>query len=399
MADIGMGGFAVFFLQSPSFLAAQKQMESRQGMSNARTLFGIEHLPTDNHIRSMLDGVPPEHFDRMFYHVVDELEEIGALDRMRRLDGRMLIALDGTEHFTSYRIGCESCSTRRKADGKVQNFHAMLGASIVAPGTSDLLPLPPEFVRRQDGAKKQDCEVNAAKRWLARVGPKLARLKPVYLGDDLYSRQPVCEAILKAGGSFLLTCKPTSHTTMHEYIQGVEVDELRTTEKGAGKRRRHIRHRWMNGLPIRGGRDALTVNWFEITITSETGRRNYHNSFATDIPVSRDNVAELAECARARWKVENNTFRALKDGYHLEHNFGHGRETLASVLATFNMIAFLMQSACDLACEAWKAARAKLGARYRMLDHVKFLLCYVLHPDWDVVMKTVVSGELPARPP
>ena len=44
----------------------------------------------------------------------------------------------------------------------------------------------------------------------------------------------------------------------------------------------------------------------------------------------------------------NNTFKALKDGYHLEHNWARHRQTLASLLATFNLIAFLMQSACDL---------------------------------------------------
>ena len=372
LADIGMAAFAVFFLQSPSFLSAQKQLETRQGRSNAKTLFGIDRLPSDNHIRSMLDGVPPEHFDPMFHHVIDQLEQQGALDPLRRRDGRMLIALDGTECFTSTSIGCDGCSTRKLKNGEVQNFHAMLAASIVAPGTSSLLPLPPEFVRRRDGAAKQDCEITAAKRWLTRIGPRMARLKPVYLGDDLYCCQSVCQAILDAGGSFLLTCKPASHTTLYE---------------------------WIGDLPIRDGRDALSVNWFEATISSMSGKRLYHNSFATDMALGRDNVAELAECARARWKVENNIVKALKDGCHLDHSFGHGKITLASLLAMFNLIAFLMQSACDIACVAWKAARAKLAARYRLLDHMKFLTSYVVHQHWDEVMESIATGELPKRPP
>ena len=88
-------------------------------------------------------------------------------------------------------------------------------------------------------------------------------------------------------------------------------------------------------------------------------------------PVGPDSVAELADCARSRWKVENNAFKALKDGYHLEHNFGHGKETLASLLAAFNLIAFLMQSASDLVCESWREARAKLAARCRLLDNIE----------------------------
>ncbi len=157
---------AVMFLQCPSFLSAQKHLESRQGRSNARTLFGIERIACDNHIRDILDGIPPEHFDRMFHHVVNDLDGSGGLDFLRRLDGRLLIALDGIEYFASCKLGCRNCSTRLRTNGKVETFHAMLGASIVAPGSNHLLPLPPEFIRPRDGDEKQDCEIKAAKRWL-----------------------------------------------------------------------------------------------------------------------------------------------------------------------------------------------------------------------------------------
>ena len=92
-------------------------------------------------------------------------------------------------------------------------------------------------------------------------------------------------------------------------------------------------------------------------------------------------------------------YQGLKDGYHLERNFGHGRETLSSLLAMFNMIAFLIRSALDIERDGWQAARAKLAASYRLLDHMKFLACCVVHGDWDEVMQTIVTGELPTRPP
>ena len=114
MADIGIAAFAVFYLQRPSFPAAQAQIQSRQGRSSAETLSGIGRLPSGNHIRKTLEGVPPEHFDPVFAHVLNELERGGAL-------GRLLTALDGAECFTS--------SRRRLADGGTQNCHAMLAAS------------------------------------------------------------------------------------------------------------------------------------------------------------------------------------------------------------------------------------------------------------------------------
>ncbi len=197
MTDIGLAAFSVFFLQSPSFLAHQRALTEGpgRGRSNAHTLLGMTALPSDNHSRAMLDGAPPDHFDAVFATVLRDLDARGGLAAMRRLDGRMLIALDGSEHFCSRKLSCPHCSTRKRADGAVESFHSFVGVTPVAPGHKTVLPPPPEFVRPQDGAAKQDCETIAAKRWLARLGPAYAWLKPVCLGDDLYARQPMCEAI------------------------------------------------------------------------------------------------------------------------------------------------------------------------------------------------------------
>src|SRR5947209_17658459 len=60
MGDIGMAAFSVFFLQSPSFLAHQRQFEAGHGHSNATSLFGLAKIPSDNHIRDMLDPASPD---------------------------------------------------------------------------------------------------------------------------------------------------------------------------------------------------------------------------------------------------------------------------------------------------------------------------------------------------
>ncbi len=137
MADIAMSDSTVLFLQSPSFLFAQRQLKTREGRAGAHTLFGIEIIPCDNHVREMLDGVPPEHFDPLFHHVHAQLERSGALASSRRASGHLLVALDGTEYISSTEIGCPNCSTQGKKDGIIRNYHAMIGASIVAPGCTD----------------------------------------------------------------------------------------------------------------------------------------------------------------------------------------------------------------------------------------------------------------------
>ena len=114
MADIGLSAFSVFFMQSPSFLAHQRMLVENCGRSNAETLFGMTAVPCDNHIRQMLDGVPTDHFDAVFAHIVKDLDESGGLRSLRCLDGRVLIALNGSEHFCSRKLNCAHCSTRKE---------------------------------------------------------------------------------------------------------------------------------------------------------------------------------------------------------------------------------------------------------------------------------------------
>ena len=394
MADIGLSAFSLFFMGSPSFLAHQRALARGQGRSNCQTLFGMAAIPSDNYIRLMLDGASPAAFDTLFMRTI---EKAGPLTRFQCLGGRMLIALDGTEYFCSRKISCPQCSTRRRSDGGVECFHAFLGATIVAPGHHQVLPLPPEFIAPQDGAEKQDCERNAARRWLARHGRSVAYLRPIFLGDDLFACQPIATAIQQAGGNFILTCKPSSHQAITEYLHGTKLEEHRQTVR-KGRNVTTTIYRWLSGVPLRGSADAMVVNWFSIESRNAAGKRTYYNSFVTDLPVTAGTVAELAACGRARWKIENETFNVLKtNGYNLEHSFGHGKQTLASMFLTLNLLAFACHTAALLAVLAWKQAGAACGATYRFFEDLRAITTYVVFDDWAHLLRAIAVADL--RPP
>lgn len=397
MADIGMAAFSLFFMQSPSFLAHQEALAAGRGRSNCQTLFGMERIPSDNHIRKMLDGHAPGVFDGLFLKAVATAAAADGLKAFRRLNGRVLIALDGTEHFRSSKIHCPHCSRQQHSEGKVDYFHSFLGATLVAPGHTRVLPLPPEFITPQDGAEKQDCERAAVTRWLARHGTALAPFRPVYLGDDLYACQPVAEVIHASGGAFILTCKPSSHKTITEYLDGAELAEHREVIRQSGKKSTFV-YRWLNQVPLRDTKDALIVNWFSVEIQNAKGKRTYYNSFVTDLPVSMETVGELAACGRARWKIENETFNVLKTGgYHLEHNFGHGKKTLANLLVVFNLLAFSFHAVAQFTALAWRSAVAARGASYRFFEHLRTITAYVVFPDWHSLLTAIADPK--ARPP
>jgi len=147
MSDIGLSAFSLFFMQSESFLSYQRGLEEGRKTSNCHSLFGMNAIPTDNHIRSMLDPVHPSHLQPAFDGVLDALRRRGGLEAFQRLDGRMLIALDGTEYFCSQKLGCPQCLTRKRSNGKTESYHSMLAATIVAPGGRSQGPRPAQ----QDG--------------------------------------------------------------------------------------------------------------------------------------------------------------------------------------------------------------------------------------------------------
>jgi DDE family transposase len=352
-------------------------------------------IPTDNHIRAMLDPVSPTQLQPAFDAALEALRQNGGLAPFQRLGGRILIALDGTEYFCSQKLRCPQCQTRQRANGKVESYHSMLAATLVAPGHAMTLPLMPMFIAPQDGAEKQDCERNAAKRWLAVHGGQLKHERPIYLGDDLFACQPITDAIRAAGGDFLLTAKPASHRALYDFMQGASMEQCTITPKVIGKRLTY-RYRWFENAPLRDGKAAMLVNWIGVTITDAKGKVTYDNAFVTSLSVTKATVAELVACARARWKVENESFNVLKsNGYHLEHNFGHGKQNLAMMFAAMNLLAFAIHTVCDCLEQLWINARTAKRARKRFFEHIKTITAYLVFPDWQTLMQTLIDSKPP----
>jgi hypothetical protein len=394
MADAAMGAFSVFFTQSPSFLDFQRNLEVTQGCSNAQSLFGMTQTPSDNHIRNLLDPVPPSTVFPIFSYAVDALHGLGHLEPYRSINGDLLVALDGTRHFCSSKIHCEQCSVTHHKNGTVTYSHTVVTPVIVAPGNSRVIPLAPVFITPQDGHEKQDCENAAAKRWLSDYGARYHALGVTILGDDLYCKQPLCEAFIREGLNFILVCKPDSHKTLYEWVAELAATgdvQTREIKRRKGKHRYTDTYRFANQVPLRDGEEALDVNWCELTTTRDDGKVVYKNAFATNHPITEVNVAEVVRDGRARWKVENENNNTLKTkGYHLTHNFGHGKKHLSSLLATFNLLAFLFHTLLDLMDTRYQRIRQFLP-RKRFFNDLRALTCYLCFDSWDALMAFMIE--------
>lgn len=395
--DFVMSAFSLFYLQSPSFLSFQREMESAQGNNNARTLFGIDKIPSDNHIRDMLDSEDPKTLFPVFRDVFKGIHEAGWFKDFRGHSGDLLLSFDGTEFHSSNKIYCKHCKTKTYKDEHVNYSHAMVTAVLVKPGCSHVINLEPEFIIPQEGHTKQDSEIEASKRWLSSYGEAYQPYGLTILGDDLYAHEPFCKEVLSKKAHFIFTCLPSSHKTLYDFIEGLlrtkladEVEEKRWT----GKRHEFDRYVYINDVPLKEGKDALRVNWCELTTTDSNGKILFHNTYVTDLMIDASNVSGIVADGRARWKTENENNNTLKQrGYHLDHNFGHGTSNLCNVLATLNLLAFLSHTILAISSEAYQKVRTKIGARYKFFEHLRILTHYILFESWDGLMHFILDHQ------
>jgi hypothetical protein len=208
--------------------------------------------------------------------------------------------------------------------------------------------------------------------------------------------------ILDENLHFILVCKPDSHKTLYEWVE--ELQKMNAVETVVEKIRKGNTHhiytyRFVNRVPIRDGERALEVNWCEMTITSAGGKRLYKNAFATDFTLSKDNVKQIATDGRARWKIENENNNILKTkGYHLEHNFGHGKKHLSNLLLTLNMLAFLFHTALEMFDDTYRRIREDLPTRKTFFDDIRALTRYICFESWEIMLTFMARGlelELP----
>ena len=376
LTDALMSAFAMFSLKSPSLLAFDKQRVE----GNLERIYGIDPVPCDTQMREILDPVAPKWLRPVFIKVFRQLQRGKALEPMVFLDGHYLLALDGTEYFSSTTIHCASCLHKVHRNGSITYYHQMLGAAIIHPDVREVIPLMPEPIVNHDGATKNDCERNAAKRFVAKLRQDHPHFKFIVTEDSLSSNAPHIQTLHDHRLHYILGVKEGDHTFLFRRVQAAEdtgcVTYYERHDRAAGLVHRF---RFVNDVPLNESNPDVRVNFIEYW---EIGpHKVQHFSWVTDLRVSKRNVYHLMRGGRARWKIENETFNTLKNqGYNFEHNYGHGEQHLSVVFAMLMMLAFLVDQAQQRCCALFQAVWAKLGSKRLLWERMRALF-YTYHLD------------------
>jgi Transposase DDE domain len=369
LSDALMSAFAMFSLKAPSLLAFDKERTE----DNLQRVYGLERVPCDTSMREILDPVDPASLRPLFKGLFGALQRGKALEEMVFVEGHYLLALDGTGYFSSQQIHCASCLETHHRNGTVTYRHQMLGAALIHPDRREVIPLMPEPIRKQDGTEKNDCERNAAKRFMVKLRQDHPHLKLIVTEDSLSSNAPHIAVLQDHNLHYILGVKEGDHTYLFEQVAAAEqAGRVTYYDRDDPKTDLHHRFRFASDMPLNESNAALRVNFLECWEWRQD--KVQHFSWVTDLRVNKGTVYQLMRGGRARWRIENETFNTLKNqGYHFEHNFGHGYQHLSVVFAVLMLLAFLVDQVQQLCCPLFQAAWAKWDSKRLLWEKMRAL--------------------------
>ena len=354
-------------------------------------MYGIKRIPSDTQMRTILDDVNPEGIRPLFKRVFQQLQRGKELEKMRYMGRYYLASLDGTGYFKSEEVHCENCLEKYyQRSGKTIYTHQMLGGAIVHPERREVIPLAPEPIIKQDGANKNDCERNAAKRFLAQLRQDHPRLPFIIVEDALSANAPHIRELKRHNLRFLLGVKPGDHAYLFDFVR--QADETGQTSHFESEKD-DVVHRFcfLNDVPLNESNVDVRVNFLEYW-EIKSGKTQ-HFSWVTDFTITHKNAFTLMRGGRARWKIENETFNTLKNqGYHFEHNFGHGHQHLSVVFAFLMMLAFAVDQAQQLACQLFQAAWAKAGSKRSLWEKLRALFNELPMESMTMIWRAIAFG-------
>ena len=279
--------------------------------------------------------------------------------------------------------------------GSTVYSHQVLQGAIAHPDLPQVIPFAPEEISNHDGADKQDCEMNAAKRYIKKIRAAHPQLGLIIGGDALFSRQPLIEQIVVQRFHYIFVAKPDDHKYLMDWVAGYKtLDSIEFRDK---KGRLHV-YEWVNSVPLSGREDSVNVNFFRCKVikTDEDGSKRiaYKNSWVTDIEIDKNNIKKLVSGGRCRWKSENELFNTMKNhGYYMDRNYGHGKKNLCFNFYILTLMAFLFHQVFELTDNMYQACRGKFGSKKHMWETLRAYIKIIVFDSWDGLLRFAFDPE------
>lgn len=380
LPDCLLSGLAMFYLKIESLLQYLEDGD-KMLLNNIQNMYKIA-VPSDTHFRVRLDDVNPIELQAVYDALIMKLQRGKILEKFRQTDGFYLVAIDGTGYFSSNKIHCDNCCIKQHKSGKITYYHQVVSAVLVDPDKKQVLPLAVEPIIKQDGHTKNDCEHNATIRLLRRLKQSHRRLKIVVLMDALFADSTILNLLKELHFGYIITAKQMKHLYDQFLYDGTKEHVQCKTENIEQD------FKFANGLELFATHPEIHSNYLEY---QETTKKTYCSSWITDQTITVKNVQNIMRYGRARWHIENETYNTLKNqGYHFEHNYGHGYKNLSVVLCNLMFIAFLIDQIQEYCGYYFKKALATCRCKKHIWNKIRAFMTIVAVESWEDLYKIIV---------
>lgn len=400
MVDTLLAAFAMFSLKDPSLLA----FEERSDEPAIKRLFGIDAIPSDTSMREILDGIDISHLNEAFADIFHELQRGNVLREFALHNNHYLLAIDGTGYFCSSKIHCPECLEHKTSGGKIQYVHQAVAAVLVHPDQKVVIPLAIEPIVKQDGETKNDCERNATRRLLKRIRLLYPQLKLIVVEDGLASNAPHIGDLKDLKMSYLLGAKPGDHIHLFDQVIAAgDEDRIETLTRvdPIGNRIIQSETQYVSDLPLNASHSSLRVNFLQhFEYDPVSGEVSKRFSWVTDIELDRSLLSKFVAGGRSRWRIENETFNTLKNqGYHFEHNYGHGKQNLSTVLMLLMFLAFMVDQVQQACCPLFAAVFEKFKSRRALWEKLRSHVSHFVFDSFAELWQAMLTGSAMGVPP
>jgi len=297
-----------------------------------------------------------------------------------------MCSIDGTQYFSSKTVHCPNCLTTTHKNGETTYSHKVLQAAIMHPDMRQVIPLMPEEIRNGDGSIKQDCEINAGQKINSKNKRRPPSIRSYHCWGWFVFPATLYFKLVVWQYDYILAAKPDDHTYMMEWVEAYDEEEIGSIRTIDKKGKIHV-YEWVNDVPLNGSENSVRVNFFRYKIISKNKngeeKITYKNSWVTDLEITESNIMTLVKAGRCRWKIENECFNTLKNqGYHIEHNYGHGSENLCfNFLLT--LLAFYFHQIFELVDYAYQACRKKFGSKQHLWESLRVYIKILAFESWE----------------
>lgn len=397
LTDALMSALAMFIIKYSSLLKFDEESNKEIVKNNLKSLYGINAIPSDTQMREILDPINPEELRPAFVSILNELQRGNELKEYQYRDGYYILTVDATGQYYSGNISCPECCIKNHKNNEQSYYHQLLAAAIVHPDKKTVIPLAPEPIIKEFDATKNDCELNAAQRLLNQIKTEHPRLKFLVVEDALYANAPHIKLLNSLGYKYIIGVKEGDHKYLFDNVQELIAKE-EDHELNFYNEKTKISNgfRFVNNLPLNKSNLDVLVNFLEYWEMDEKDNLIAYFTWISDIELNESNVFEIMKAGRSRWKIENEVFNTLKNqGYNFEHNYGHGKQHLATVFAMLMMLAFLIDQTQETCCALFQEAQNSFRTKVYLWEKMRSLFfCYFIN-DWESFYLSIINDHKP----